>query len=390
MNNDRLRQYALLWFLGLYLRLAVMIVPPLLLRLEAAFDWSTSQGALAVSLPSLLIGASALVSAWLISRFGVIATLAWGIGIMAVGSALRSLPFGFTPFLVATVIMGFGIALMQIGMPVLAKLWSPTRIGRASAVYANGLLVGEVLAAALTGPVLASLLGEHWLWVFAIWMLPVPLIIWALLREERPTLPPQESTALAVARVNWRTPLLWQVATLLAAAGTLFYVSNIFLPQILAQSGRGHLVDLGLTILNGVQLIPSIALMVYADRLLGKIWPLLLTITLSLLSIPALLWLPGTGVLWAAALMGAAVSALYIFALTLPAWLMPLHQVAQMAAGITVVGNVSTFLLPTISGLMSDNSGSTAAAFLPVVLIGLLALWAAASTRGYNKKRADR
>jgi CP family cyanate transporter-like MFS transporter len=374
MNNDRLRQYALLWLLGLYLRLAVMIVPPLLLRLEEAFGWTTAQGALAVSLPSLLIGASALIGAWLISRFGVIATIAWGIGIMAVGSALRSLPVGFAPFLLATVVMGFGIALMQIGMPVLAKLWSPTRIGRASAIYANGLLVGEILATALTGPVLARLLGEQWLWAFAVWMLPVPLIIWALLREKRPALPPPEPAALTVAQVSWRTPLLWQIAILLAAAGSLFYAGNIFLPRILAESGRAHLLDTGLTVMNGIQLIPSIALMIYADRLLGKIWPLLVTLALGLLSIPALLWLPGFGVIWAAALLGISVSALFILAMTLPAWLMPLHQVAQMAAGVTVVGNVSTFLLPTASGLISDSSGSSAAGFLPIVLFVLLGL----------------
>lgn len=388
MKNDRLRQYALLWFLGLYLRLAVMIVPPLLLRLEAAFGWSTGQGALAVSLPSLLIGGSALIGAWLVSRFGVIATISWGIGIMAIGSALRSLPFGFSPFLLATVIMGFGIALMQIGMPVLAKLWSPTRIGRASAVYANGLLVGEILAAAMTGPVLASLLGEQWIWAFAVWMLPVPLIIWALLREERPVLPPTEPASLTVAKVSWRTPLLWQIAILLAAAGSLFYAGNIFLPRILAESGRAHLLDTGLGVMNGIQLIPSIALMVYADRLLGKIWPLLVTLALGLLSIPALLWLPGAGVIWAAALLGISVSALFILAMTLPAWLMPLHQVAQMAAGVTVVGNVLTFLLPTASGLISDSSGSSAAAFLPIVLIVLLALGMTAGMRAPNKKRA--
>lgn len=388
MNNDRLRQYALLWLLGLYLRLAVMIVPPLLLRLEAAFGWTTGQGALAVSLPSLLIGVSALIGAWLISRFGVIATIAWGISIMAVGSALRSLPFGFAPFLLATVVMGFGIALMQIGMPVLAKLWSPTKIGRASAIYANGLLVGEILATALTGPVLARLLGEQWLWAFAVWMLPVPLIIWALLREKRPAMPPPEPAALTVAQVSWRTPLLWQIAILLAAAGSLFYAGNIFLPRILAESGRAHLLDTGLTVMNGIQLIPSIALMIYADRLLGKIWPLLVTLALGLLSIPALLWLPGSGVIWAAALLGISVSALFILAMTLPAWLMPLHQVAQMAAGVTVVGNVSNFLLPTASGLISDSSGSSAAAFLPIVLIVLLALWITGSMQSTNEKRA--
>src|SRR5690606_1594957 len=93
VNDEKLRQYLILWLLGLYLRLTVMIVPPLSLQLEAALGFSTGQVAMAVSLPSLLIGGGALVSAGLIARFGVLATVAGGISIMALGSALRSLPF---------------------------------------------------------------------------------------------------------------------------------------------------------------------------------------------------------------------------------------------------------------------------------------------------------
>jgi MFS transporter, CP family, cyanate transporter len=60
--------------------------------------------------------------------------------------------------------MGVGIAFMQAAMPVLAKLWVPERIGRASAVYTNGLLVGELLAAGATGPIVVAWLAAQWQW----------------------------------------------------------------------------------------------------------------------------------------------------------------------------------------------------------------------------------
>lgn len=374
MNDEKLRQYVILWLLGLYLRLTVMIVPPLSLKLEAALGFSTGQVALAVSLPSLFIGAGALFSAWLIARFGVLATVAGGISIMAVGSALRSLPFSFSFFLLATVIMGFGIALMQIGMPVLARRWAPTKVGRASAVYANGLLVGELLVAAFTGPVVARLLGEQWLWAFAVWVVPVPFIVLLLRRQRVAEQAPAETLTIEVAQVTWRDPLLWRVACLLAAAGSLFYAGNIFLPQILAKTDRLALIDPGLTVLNGAQLLSSMVLMIYADRLLGRSWPLLCTLGLGLLSIPALLWLPGHGVLAAAGLVGIAASALFIFGVTLPAWLVPMQQVARMAAGVTVVANVLTFILPTSAAWLSDLTGSIAMGFLPIAAMSVLAM----------------
>ncbi len=376
MPNDNTRHYILLWFLGLYLRLGVLIVPPLSLLLEAELGFSTGDIALATSLPSLLIGGCALIAAWLVSRFGAVATVATGLAVMAAGSALRSVPEGIPLFLLATVVMGGGIALMQIGMPLLARSWVPSHIGRASAVYANGLLVGELLGAGLTGPLVEHVLGEHWLLSFALWVLPVPLIVLALLAHRQPAAAPAAPASGVAVAVSWRDPLLWRCTILLGCGGALFYGGNIFLPQILAQSDRVQLLTASLSALNGTQLISSALLMVYSDRLLGQRWPLLLIIGGGLLAIPALLLAPGTGVVWAAGLLGLAASALFVLALTLPAWLVPMAQVARLAAGVTLLGNVLTFLMPVLGGWAVDYSGSPAAGFLPVVAICLLALWA--------------
>src|SRR5690606_16499701 len=186
--------------------------------------------------------------------------------------------------------------------------------------------------------------------------------------------------------LSWRDPLLWRVALLLAAAGALYYVGNIFLPQILSRAARLSLIDPGLTGLNGVQLLSSAVLMGYADRLPGSSWPLLLTLALGLLSIPALLWLPGLGVIAAAGLLGIAASALYVLAITLPAWLVPLEQVARMAAGVTVVANVLTFVLPAGAAWLSDATDSIALGFLPIAVIIVLSMLA---PLGIKPRRAD-
>ena len=172
--------YGLLWCLGLYLRLTVLIVPPLIPQLKAALGFSSGEVAIATSLPLVTLALGGLAAGWLLARLGVKACMLGGLVIMAVGSALRSLPEAFLPFMMATILMGAGIACMQAAMPVLAKLWAPQRIGRASAVYTNGLLVGELLAAGATAPLADAWLGGHWQWAFALWVLPVPLLMLAL------------------------------------------------------------------------------------------------------------------------------------------------------------------------------------------------------------------
>ena len=64
---------------------------------------------------------------------------------------------------------------MQPSLPPLVRAWFPHRIGFATAVYTNGLLVGEIFPVALTIPLVLPLFGDSWRMSFVIWSLPVLL-----------------------------------------------------------------------------------------------------------------------------------------------------------------------------------------------------------------------
>jgi hypothetical protein len=54
--------------------------------------------------------------------------------------------------------------------------------------------------------------------------------------------------------------------------------------------------------------------------------------------------------------------------------MVPLAQVARMAAGVTVVANILTFFLPTGAAWLADATGSIAIGFLPIAGASLLAM----------------
>lgn len=378
MHEKRFPRYLLLWCLGVYLRLGVLIVPPLLPRLESLLGFSSEQVAIATSLPVLFIALGSLGSGWMAQRFGVVFMLTAGLLVMAVGGALRSLPVGFAVLLLFTAVMGGGIALMQVGLPALVRTWVPDRIGRGTAVYTNGLLMGEVFAAGLTAPLASHVLGHHWRWIFALWMLPaVPLAV--LL----PGLRPESSSGAARAdvgaaakmRSHWRNPLLWRTGMLLGASGGLYLSGNVFLPQLLLDSGRLRLVTPGLLALNGMQVISSAALVLLADRLLGRRWPIAAALLLALAAIPGMLALPGTGPVWAAGLYGFAASCMLTLVLALPPALTSLADLPALMAGILTVGYTVVFLVPAIGGWAHSQTGSLAAGFAPAAVLALASLW---------------
>ncbi|MDE2149849.1 MAG: MFS transporter [Gammaproteobacteria bacterium] len=365
----------MLWCLGLYLRLGVLIVPPLIPRLESLLGFSAEQVAVAASLPVLFIAAGSLAGGWVTGRLGIFTTVIAGLLVMAVGGALRSVPVGFGVFLLFTLIMGIGIALMQTGLPALARSWVPGKVGRATAVYTNGLLIGEVLAAGLTGPLVSHVLGKRWLWVFALWMIPAVVLAATLLARREPRTTPAARRRSDVATSSrWHNPVLWRLGILLGTAGGLYLSGNIFLPQILADSGRLRLLTPSLVSLNAMQLVSSAALVLLTDRLLGRRWPIAAALIMALAMVPAMLRLPGTGPVWAAGLYGFATSALLTLVMALPPWLVPLPQVPRLAARVFTVGYALVFVLPVLGAWAHDLTGFIAAGFAPAVCAGLLSL----------------
>ena len=73
-----------------------------------------------------------------------------------------------------TVLMGAGISVCQPTLPALVRHWfaQPRDIARATGVWSNGLLVGELVAASLTLPVILPWVGS-WEASFVFWSVPV-------------------------------------------------------------------------------------------------------------------------------------------------------------------------------------------------------------------------
>src|SRR5437763_11415991 len=166
----------LLWLGGMDLRLTMLAVPPVipLIHRDLHLD-ETAVGAL-VSLPVLLLAAAAVPGALLIAKLGVRTALVIGLGVVALFGALRGAGPSPAVLFGATFMMGVGVAVSQPAFPSLVREWFPRRIAIATAVYSNGILIGETVPTALTTPVgVLPLAHGDWRWALAAWSLLVLL-----------------------------------------------------------------------------------------------------------------------------------------------------------------------------------------------------------------------
>ncbi|MEA2930487.1 MAG: transporter, family, cyanate transporter, partial [Hyphomicrobiales bacterium] len=171
----------LLWLAGNGLRITILAVPPVIPLIRADLGMSETQVGILTGLPPVLFACTAVLGSLLIARFGALTTLIAGLLVTAAGSALRGAAPEIWTLYAATILTGFGVAIMHPSLPPLVRTWMPHRIGFGTAVFTNGLLVGEILPVALTIPVVLPWLNNSWRESFLLWAAPVVAIALILL-----------------------------------------------------------------------------------------------------------------------------------------------------------------------------------------------------------------
>ena len=355
----------LLWLAGNGLRITILAVPPVIPLIRTELGMSETQVGILTGLPPVLFACAAVLGSLLIARFGALMTLIAGLLATAAGSALRGAAPDIWLLYAATIVTGFGVAVMHPSLPPLVRGWLPNRIGFGTAVFTNGLLVGEILPVALTIPVVLPLLNNSWRESFLLWAAPVVLIaLVLLLLAPRP--PATEQKTPQRWWPDWHDPLIWRLGIALGVANAMYFTANAFLPDYLHHLGRADLVSAALTALNVGQIPASLLLLAVAGRLERAIWPHIACGAGALAAVIGIVLLPGPGIVACAAILGFFNAAILILMLAMPPLLAPPEDVHRVSAAMFTISYSCAVITPIFSGLAWDLTGVAWSAFVPL------------------------
>jgi CP family cyanate transporter-like MFS transporter len=371
---------SLLWSLGIDLRLTVLAVPPVLPLIHHDLHLDEKMVAALTGLPVMLFGMAAVPGSLLIARRGARRAVIAGALMVAASSALRGLGPSVLMLFAMSVVMGFGVAIMQPALPTLVSQWFAARVPLATAVYVNGLLIGETVAASLTFPFVLPIGGGSWEATFVIWSLPV--LITAILVALFAPQPEARTSDLELQWwPDWRDARTWQLGLIGGGASALYFGSNALLPDYLHAIGRPDLVAPTLTALNASQLPASVLIMLFGGRLAGKRWPYIVAALLGFASLAGLLVPTTPTIIASVAVIGFAAASVLILTLALPPLLARAKDVHRLAAGMLALSYSLTFLIPYIGGSVWDATRISAAALLPGAVGALIVLVLAPTLR---------
>ena len=395
-GRSRLR-LAVLWLAGADLRLTVLAVPPVLPLIHHQFALSERAVGALSGLPVLLFGLAAIPGSLLIARLGARRAATAGLLVVAVSSAVRGVGPSVPILFAMTLVMAAGVAVLQPALPALVGEWFINRAGFATAVYANGLLIGEALPAALTIPLVLPLVGGSWPASFVVWAVPVAATagLMALCPGPMQSTNPAQSggpvQSMALARAqravpgrwwpDWRRRETWQLGLMLGGTGGLYFAANAFIPDYLHATGRPELVTAGLSALNLGQL-PASLLLLFAGRRLGLSKIAVAAVQcLNLIGIAALVaagsWVPVVG----AGLIGFGCAFTLIVSLALPPQMAATAEIPRLSAGMFALGYTLSCLVPLAGGAVWDVIHAPAAGFVIPAIASATVLATALSFR---------
>jgi CP family cyanate transporter-like MFS transporter len=367
----------LLWLAGVCLRLTVLAVPPVIPLIHRDLALTQAQVGALVSLPVLLFSIAAVPGSLLIARFGAARVLAGGLALTGIASALRGASVDVIALFATTLAMGAGISVMQPALPAVVREHVPTRVGLGTAVFSNGLLVGEGLAASLTLPWVVPLAGG-WRESFVAWSLPVIAIAVAcwvgFVRG------PVRAEQRNVGWPDWRSGLTWRLGFIAAGSSSLYFATNAFLPDYLHHMGHPELVAPSLSAINWAQIPASALLLAFPDRLMLRRWPLVATGILAAIGVTGLCLSSGAWFVTWSGVIGFCNAFVLILVIAMPPLLVESQDVARVSAAMFSISYLCAIVTPVVGGLAWDLTGRPWTAFVPgglfaLVIVALSAGW---------------
>jgi CP family cyanate transporter-like MFS transporter len=363
---------ALLWLAGAAMRLPLLAVPPVIRLIHDDLHMSETEVGLLIGIPLLMFALAAIPGSLLIARLGAGLIAVGGLLITSLAAAGRAAAFDLWTLYVMTIVMGFGVAIMQPAVPTLVRQWLPDRVPLGTAVSSNGLLVGVAAGPALTIPLVLPLVGGSWRLDFVVWAVPgliaVLLLLAVVSRAPGPAAPTEVPRQWWP---DWNNPLIWLLGLTFGSNNAFYYSVNAFLPDYLSAAGRSELIGPALGWLNVSQLMASFVMMAAAQWLHRRAWPYLGFGLMPAVGVLGIVLLDGVWIVLAASVTGFSLAVTFVVTFALPPVLAPPDDVHRMAGAMFAISYAIAVVVPVICGALWDLTGIPWMAFLPVGLCAL-------------------
>lgn len=219
------------------LRPGITSVGPLIGMIRDDVGLANWSAGLLTSLPLVAFAIMSPIAPKLGNKYTNERAMLIGLVILILGIGTRSISNAILLFS-GTLLVGFGIAILNVLLPGFIKSSFPTKVGVITGIYTTSMSLMAAGGSGLSVP-LATGLGLGWKLALAVWVIPATLglSIWVYLAKKQPKGKKIEVKSFQSNNRMWKDKLAWQVALYMGLQSFLFYVTISWLPEILHHQG---------------------------------------------------------------------------------------------------------------------------------------------------------
>lgn len=219
------------------LRVAFVTVGPLLTEISSDLRLSSSMAGFLTGLPLIAFAVASPVAPKVALRLGLDRALWLSLLLLMVGTLARSLPIAGAIW-AGTVLLGIGIAFLNVLLPSLVKRDFPARISQVTGIYLAVQGAFTSAGAAVVVPI-ANSADSGWRLALGLWA-GLALIAMAVLLprlRNRTTTAAGSPAAATAPRSPWKSALGWQVTIFMGLQSVAFFTFMTWLPSIEQDQG---------------------------------------------------------------------------------------------------------------------------------------------------------
>ncbi|WP_339317265.1 MFS transporter [Paenibacillus sp. FSL R10-2734] len=255
------------------LRPAITSVGPLVGIIQADVGLAHWSAGLLMSIPLISFAVMSSLVPRIAARMSNEKTLLLGLVILLVGICIRSISMTLFIFF-GTLLVGVGIAIGNVLLPVVVKEKFPRKFGLMTSVYSTSMGLFASLASGISIP-LAHDLKLGWNGALIVWGIPtiIAILVWILLIRLNPAKGNAVKSVSISAKQIWRSPLAWKIALFMGFQSSLFYITMSWLPEILYNYGISRGTAGWLLSFTQIVGVPASFLVpILAGRLRSQVW----------------------------------------------------------------------------------------------------------------------
>ncbi len=359
-------------FLSLNLRGPFTSLAPVLSQVMEGLSLNSSAAGFLTALPLLTFALFSPLVTKISQRIGLEPSLLLALVLITTGITLRS--FGAIPTLyIGTVMIGLGIAIGNVLLPVVVKISFPTRIATVTSLYIFTMGIGSTLGSSLMVPFSELTLFTLTGWQLALLMnLVFPLLalmIWLpkiTKRSSSKSTKQNEENPVPMKKMI-KSGVAWQVTLALGLNSFTFYSLAGWLPQILNDLGYSE-IDAGYIygFLQFSTMVPGLLLLPFLGKSNNQRWLITLCTSSVFIGLIGLLYLPDFAIFWVG-LFGLANCSTFIIALSFVGLRTSNSSQAASLSGMAQgIGYALAATGPTLVGKLHAQTGSWS---VPILLI---------------------